>query len=203
MEGPAAPNSENTPDVNPHDSECCICMDNLSDTIFRPCDHTVCLECAVYLSFEKIKQCPLCRAEFKSIVPHFKCSKPSNISDLVKIFPKSDVLAKTIMSVAKKITDKTKLISLIHNIGNEISGFMSLTEAETILQYLKDNGKNTCEIGNMIVRMCNTPWLVDVKLASSGVCYFGNFGEIPSLNELLTLLCSNRGHTFKSVSYQP
>jgi uncharacterized protein YeeX (DUF496 family) len=203
MEGPAASNSENTPDVNPHDSECCICIDNLSDTTFRPCDHIVCLECAVYLSFEKNKQCPLCRTEFKSIVPYFKCSKPSNISDLVKIFPKSDILAKTIMSVAKKITDKTKLISLIHNIGNEISGFMSLTEAETILQYLKDNGKNASEIGNMIVRMCNTPWLVDVKLASSGVCYFGNFGDIPSLSLLLSLLCSNRGHNFKSVSFQP
>jgi hypothetical protein len=122
---------------------------------------------------------------------------------LVKIVPKSDILAKTIMSVAKKVTDKTKLISLIHNIGNAISGFMSLTEAETILQYLKDNGKNASEIGNMLVRMCNTPWLVDVKLASSGVCYFGNFGEVPSLNELLILLCSNRGHTFKSVSFRP
>jgi hypothetical protein len=119
---------------------------------------------------------------------------------LIKIFPKSDILAGTIFKVAKKVTDKTKLINLIHTIGNEISRFMSLTEAETILQYLKDNGKNTSEIGNMIVRICNTPWLVDVKLASSGVCYFG---DIPSLSLLLSLLCSNRGHNFKFVSFRP
>lgn len=156
-----------TEPVNKHDSECCICMDNLSDTGLVPCSHTICLKCAVYLSFEKIKQCPLCRVKFTHIVPEYKCSRPSNPLDLVNIFPKSDSLAKIIMKVVKKVTDTEKLKDLILQIGNKISGFMSLTEAESILQYLEYNGKNTSQIGNMIVRMCNTPWLVDVRLASS------------------------------------
>jgi len=201
MEGPPITPIPDEEVVNPHDSECCVCMDHLSDTKLEPCNHTVCLECATYLSFEKIKQCPLCRARFTHIVPEYKCSKPSNPLDFVNILPKSDILAKIILKVANKVTNPVNLTAMIKKLGNEISGFMSLTEAESILQYLEDNAKNTSEIGNMIVRMCNTPWLVDVKLASSGVCYFGNFGDKPSLEHALSILRNNRGNSFNSVSY--
>lgn len=76
-----------TEPVNTHDSECCICINHLSNTKLAPCNHTVCMECAVYLSFEKIKQCPLCRVKFTHIIPEYNCSRPSNPLDLVNIFP--------------------------------------------------------------------------------------------------------------------
>ena len=42
------------------------------------------------------------------------------------------------------------------------------------------------------VRVSNQPWAVDPALGGSGVCYFGNLGEKPTLNDGLFILRKNR-----------
>jgi len=42
------------------------------------------------------------------------------------------------------------------------------------------------------VRVSNQPWAVDPALGGCGVCYFGNLGEKPTLNDGLFILRKNR-----------
>lgn len=45
--------------------QCNICMDNPKSTVFVPCGHRSCLECARSLTSSK---CPFCRSEIKDVI---------------------------------------------------------------------------------------------------------------------------------------
>lgn len=50
------------------DLECCICLDNDKDVVFKPCGHYACCsECVSWLQSNK-KPCPLCRSYFIEVV---------------------------------------------------------------------------------------------------------------------------------------
>ena len=44
---------------------------------------------------------------------------------------------------------------------------------------------------NLFVALCSHPWNVDKSLAKHGLCYHGNFGELPSLFQGLQLIIRN------------
>lgn len=192
MEGPASVVIE-TGDVIEDESEeqCCVCLDHIANTIISPCKHKLCLECAIPI-YESVKQCPLCRGELRYILSNLECGKPATASDYASIFGKSPDLFKYIMKGVNKITVAKNLAEFIKDIGSNIEGYISLDEAEILLKTINDKGIMNYVIKNAIVKLCNQPWAVDPALGGSGVCYFGNLGEKPTLNDGLFILRKNR-----------
>lgn len=45
-----------TKNANGSKIECCMCLDNIIDTVLVPCGHRICLECS-----HKVQECPICR----------------------------------------------------------------------------------------------------------------------------------------------
>ncbi len=65
------------------------------------------------------------------------------------------------------------------------STMLSVKQTEELLEKIVSiEVKNKYRLQNALVAMCNLPWSVDVHLGGSGVCYYGNLGEIPSTLEM-------------------
>jgi hypothetical protein len=138
------------------------------------------------------KKCHLCRKTVTHVLPSIE-SESEKVKQLSNIFSSNKDLVQIINHVIKKQNDSINISHLIKQIGIFCEGYISVDEAESILQYLQDNGKIHYTVRNMIVRLCNQPWLIDLKLGSHGLCYFGNFGELPTLTHALQILQYNHG----------
>ena len=61
------PKEEEKKNIYIVDTECSICMDENSDQVFIPCGHVcVCKNC---VAESKLKECPICRADIKKVLP--------------------------------------------------------------------------------------------------------------------------------------
>lgn len=122
---------------------------------------------------------------------------PATISDLAKAVPHNPKIVTTIRSIMRKNLSAEETASLIQQVGAGMSGFISIDEAESILQDLINSGKIHYSVHSMMVRLCNQPWDVDKTLGSSGLCYFGNFGEKPnSVSAAIGILRINRADEY-------
>jgi hypothetical protein len=60
------------------------------------------------------------------------------------------------------------------------STMLSVEQTEKLLEMVAPiEFKNKYRLNNALVAMCKLPWGVSVCLGGSGVCYYGNFGEMP------------------------
>lgn len=148
--------------------ECPICLDREVDVELQ-CKHEYCLRCAI-----KVNTCPMCRSEVLRI---FLLEK-SELDNKIPIeFPDNPLLFKSISDIIKK--HRLRVSELITQVSFEVKGFLSLTQTETLLSLAKTLGILDYKVEQNIVKLCNTPWSVDVGLGGSGVCYFGNTGYVP------------------------
>ena len=139
------------------------------------------------------KECPLCRGKIKYCLSNLKCPRPACVTDLAKLVPYNGDIIKAVRQIIKKQTNPEKISALITQVGQQLPGYVTVDEAESVLQELINKGTIHYSVRNMMVRLCNQPWAVDRNLATHGLCYYGNFGETPSLSQAIDILRRNHG----------
>lgn len=171
--------------------ECAICFVDTPIVQMGSCRHQcLCLPCFVTLALDKVHiKCPICRTEVRqncavlemgvSITPHlrdFDARKhdPTFVKflfDLIKI-------------MNPVYCSSSKLVEHIRERYMFNPSTITVSEAEAFLDACCANNFNTMEnfylIKNITVQLADLPWTVDIQKASSGICYYGNFGEEPS-----------------------
>jgi hypothetical protein len=70
-------------------------------------------------------------------------------------------------------------------------------ELQAIRKHRFTNVSNADRLDLLLVRFCNQPWLVDREFSSAGLCYYGNFGDMPRFGVGLRLLVSNKSANAK------
>lgn len=165
--------------------ECCICMENQPNTLFSPCKHSSCLGCSI-----KISDCPLCRSPIKSRISKIEGENDTLVGELCVVYPSSEPLFQSILQIIKG-NDPQKVASLMLQLAEHIGGYLSVAQSETILIKAKDEGLLHYVVQNNVVKLCNQPWLINTKLGGSGICYHGNFGETPFLQNAINILKYN------------
>ena len=97
-----------------------------------------------------------------------------------------------------------RIARLVEQIGQQVEGYLTCDEAEFLLQISREHHYT---VVNMLVRLCNEPWKIDVSLGRHGVCYYGNMGTEPDLNTAFSILYHNhhisRMQTFKGQPGSP
>ena len=88
-----------------------------------------------------------------------------------------------------KVSDNS--IKMLMEMMDSPNQMFSLDQTENLLNLLTDNNSLTCQAEKFLVSRCLEPWSVDVKLAVSGVCYFGNSGIVPGPKSAIELVEQN------------
>jgi hypothetical protein len=168
--------------------ECSVCLDRAPDVQFSGCRHCCCLPCAVQLTL-----CPLCRAPIRHRVARQRDANEALVAQLAAVprFAANDVLHSAIAAILKG-SDTRRTAALIYELAAEIGGYLSLAQTEALLIKAQEHGLLDYRIQNSLVRLCNQPWLVSRQLGGCGICYYGNFGETPWLQDAIALLTYNR-----------
>lgn len=87
---------------------------------------------------------------------------------------------------------------------------LSVKTVEKLLEICNKNKdvhpSDTYILRNYLVSLCMFPWNIDINKGSSGVCYHGNMGEIPSsMSTLLELMLRNHEfllHPFQCIEFK-
>jgi len=166
------------------DAECPICMDAVPNACIYPCTHELCLQCAL-----KVKLCPFCRGK---IVRLGYCVKSKTAAqtrvELAAMYPPGD-LYKAIKPIIRG-PDAEKIGLLIVSIVDLVGGWLTAEQTNKLLARAEQAGARKYFICNLLVQLCHLPWDVDLKLGGCGLCYYGNFGDSPSLQLAINMLCT-------------
>lgn len=172
------------------EEECPVCMETTPNVAFSPCRHACCFLCAM-----KLKECPLCRHPIKSRMSRKMEDNEAVVALLPTFFIANNALYKSV-SVVLGDKDTKKTAELIYELARKLHGWLSVQQTNALL--LKAQNKNVLDwrIRLSLVRLCNEPWRVDSNLAGEGKCYYGNFGEVPFLEDGISLIWRNIKTTF-------
>ena len=128
--------------------ECCICLDNLVNTAFLPCEHKeFCLKCAINLMDHRYN-CPICRSKIDGI---YLNSKVYSIKDVHLII----YWISLIFDESGKINDSFNLTEYSNNLKKETWPFRR-NVLNKALQYLKVNYKNIIKIVHLLFHASDT-----------------------------------------------
>ena len=170
-----------------------MCNDRVAGTKLG-CKHSFCLAC-IHEVYLQGRPCPLCRSAIKMIVSNKECLKPALPTDLAGVVGNNKELFRAIWQIAQRHTNDETIARLIKDLAKQNPGYITLDQSENLLRYLHDNNKLHYSVRNMAVRLCNKPWQVDKRLATHGLCYFGNFGGEPTIKSGIDILKYNRGRS--------
>lgn len=178
--------------------ECAICFEERKCVMFFPCRHqAVCQRCMLQswllANTSAGYKCCLCRQKVTSVsridlptdydfMEHFPADLQSLLDDdtctllylgikrMLKCHPK--IPADSIFNnTVKSYRQLSK--------GEKRPLHISVDQCEILLQAAEQQGILTYEFKNLFVALCVVPWKVDRKLGGCGVCYHGNFGDLP------------------------
>lgn len=160
---------------------CAICLEDNSELIhFRPCNHKcVCTSC-IYPFFVKLFRepeiaCPICRAEVKWIYDH-KLQQEALIDSKTNLaLYRSLKIALNSNNVTTK--EMYKIYQEFYKMGPVI--LLNVHQVTKLLGRLVDT-PDKYKYEKILVAMCFAPWKVDRALTGVGLCYHGNFGEVPA-----------------------
>ena len=191
------------------DNKCYICMENIQQVFCNTCHkNPCCFDCYIKIALNnKIKhECPLCNGPWYKLL--FMGSdeqwKDESIK-LGKIMTKETpkYFEKWIKSYIKMVSNSTTdkdipiiINTIINTYFDEIKSlsFLSVDLIEKLLIISdKLNGiPKAYALKNCLVSMCSCPFAINIKLGGCGLCYHGNFGEVPSLDRYIKLLIYNK-----------
>lgn len=188
--------------------ECVICFEKNINVKLNPCNHKYCLKCALIIYFLH-KKCSFCTRKIKSVITIDKENDLSKETAIMWSEPANPFFFKFLMNFIKNLSVKDNLLEAIETITEIYLDFhpkvknyiLSLVQCEELLVLAKQNlsyNQYYAKLEQFLVCLCQTPWLVDVKLASSGVCYFGDFGDTPSILRTIGLLNYNNQYIRKN-----
>jgi len=170
------------------EKECVICYEEDVKLIkFKWCKHKcICLDC--YLKMDPINEpikCPLCRGEIRYTDGYNK-SEAIN-----KIFYDDTIYYNFLKNYLSTITLPQRENTIYESYENiPLKMKFTVYQCECLLDIIKNSDEYI--LRHMIVSMCREPWNIDVKLGKSGVCYYGNMGEIPyDLGDMLKIIIKN------------
>lgn len=186
--------------------ECCVCLESTKYLVkFYPCKHKcVCIKCITNIEYsrvvtltQKIHNCPICRANIKTI----SLDKDIKYHDLFCNLKGRSDFFKFVKGYTTILTNTTDIESFILNIIEAYEVFVekykepcliSSEQSEILLGEIHKKGVYDYRFLNLFVCMCANGWNVDVNLGGHGVCYFGNLGDpMVDYNKLLSTLQRN------------
>lgn len=178
---------------------CVICLDQLINVKLLSCKHScLCSVCYIELFHQNngIILCPLCRTTNKS-------AYVANLEEITNIFinERGNDFFDFLKSYFRLISVPDKIDGVLDTIHDNYITLdskgpcLSIEQVEILLKLVIDKGffisKNSNRLRNLLVALCREPWNIDVNLGTHGVCYYGNLGEIPSVNKAIILLHGN------------
>jgi hypothetical protein len=97
--------------------------------------------------------------------------------------------------------DADIVVAKIKSIVDDVGGWLTVSQANKILGMAEKLGiREKRGMPNLIVQLCHLPWDVDLKLGTYGLCYYGNFGDAPSLQRAIDML---RGRAQQRTTVYP
>ena len=200
--------SSNSPII---EAECAVCLD-AKPNVLLTCRHAcICTVCLRELLQDGVLKCPLCRHERNQAV---LLDMKSSLTDVARDMDHRELddtlyrLLLALLEIASTTTfNPTQVWDTIQAYYKTTPGVISVDQAESLLTMAEKKNlplhKEYYGIQALIVILTSFPWSVDVRLASSGVCYYGNMGNVPSLIMMANLYTANHdkilGRPFKSV----
>ena len=127
--------------------ECCICLDNLVNTAFLPCEHKeFCLKCAINL-MDHGYNCSICRSKIDGIHLDSKVYSIKDVHLIIYWIP-------LMFDESGKINDNFNLTEYSKNLKKETWPFRR-NVLNKALQYLKVNYKNIIKIEHLLFHAKN------------------------------------------------
>lgn len=162
--------------------ECAICMEALPNVYVCPCQHELCLRCAL-----TIKLCPFCRGDIKRLDYCVKYKTAAETRrNLAAMYPPGD-LYKAIKPLIRG-NDAEKIAALITSVVDLVGGWLTVAQANKLLARAEETNVREYFLCKLVVQLCHLPWDVDLKLGGCGLCYYGNYGDAPSLQDAINML---------------
>ena len=181
--------------VQVEDVPCPMCSCRTANAMLG-CRHVCCLSCvfgAWWAAADgKGTRCHVCRAPVRFIMGNLRCNNPAQPADLAALLPQHPRLATTLQRVLDKRKSSRDTYDLLMQVACGLRGYLTVDAAETLLSLAKANGVSSVDVEKLLVRLCSQPWGIDARLTMPGLCYHGNFGELPGLMEAAHLLKYNR-----------
>lgn len=193
------------------DKSCVVCLDNdVEIELVEPkkCSHK-CLCIGCYLKLSKMMTtetitCPLCRTETRFAYGSAKklCSVlySDRLNDDFFKFLKNYVKILTPFSNMEKISETIRGGYKDMFLKNEKYPLLTVDQVEIILKMAfdvkLDVNNSFHKFQHLLVCLCIHPWTVSIPLASSGVCYHGNMGDMPTLKRGKDLIMENQKSIF-------
>lgn len=194
-------------------TECVVCMDTEVNITFINCKHTcICFKCYMKLIDDKYNiKCPMCR-QMNDCVSYNKFNDRMNEANKLANVLYDDEkecendLFLFVKSYIRKLSPSRDTHDIIKNIceyyndvcadkQNDIGVKINISHIQEILKIAHDRGliqtKNGYKLQHLFVAMSISPWSVPLSLASSGICYYGNMGDIPNPIQNINLHKSN------------
>lgn len=188
--------------------KCCICLVGCDNKITVSCCKVVlCETCLLEYVNKKNTQCPMfdCKERLNIKYKNFNPAifldqlqqtyvdytvKQNELYNTIKMLLKLyncltyDIISHEIRKLYREINSSSQLL----HVG------LSTKQADEILKICEEKHVYY-EMYNIIIAMCVMPWTVSPPPAgSNGLCYHGNFGDVPSFNTLINLIWSNHSY---------
>jgi len=205
-------------------NECVICLEGKEDfniVEFIKCKHfCVCIKCFVKVEFSinhliQLKafsdKCPLCRGTICSIFSTCNCNLlAKKICDKKSATRYFKFVKNYLNIIPKGILQEGKIINTIIDTYNFISEkknsicLISSEQSEILLKITLDRQIQFNNLINLLVIICRNSWAIDVAVGGHGVCYFGNFGELPvNCEHTLGFIEHNHNYLIKRKTKYP
>ena len=183
--------------------ECAICLDRNATLKFFPCKHKICcIGCYAHLSD---RVCPYCRTKINYVMITGYSMDSFVIEQTIDEIIPSDNESKLFRILKPILTALTsnfvmpKMLAIYNDLNASCADLPKLTltpsQANALLTIASAKELTLLAHGYMltksIVAMCRQPWHVDKNLGGCGLCYNGNFGDVPDLDLGIKILKDN------------